>query len=377
MSDAVLNTATRPRTSLRRWWVQVHLWLGLTFGVLGVFIGVSGSILVFEAAVDAQINPQRYALSGRDGALSYADYANRAQGVMQADARPTLMRIPQEERMPIVVFGSRADRSGLVRIYIDPPTGRILDVAPGGGFVGWVHRFHENLTLREYSGREIVGLVGIAMLSSSLTGIYLWWPRRVRFRDALSFRAGFALSRNLHYVFGFYSAVVLAMLSFTGIFLAYPDAGRTTVARFGPVSNPQRIEAPRSTDKGARITVDEAVNAARAAYPDASVSAVAFPSGQRGVYRVSLTDVRQHAPHNASSAVAFVDAQSGAVLRRIDASTRTSGDNFLGLQRTLHSGQSLGIIGRLVICAVGFMPALFVVTGTLMWLRQRRVSRRV
>jgi uncharacterized iron-regulated membrane protein len=75
----------------------------------------------------------------------------------------------------------------------------------------------------------------------------------------------------------------------------------------------------------------------------------------------------------ARGSVVFIDPHSGNVLRRIDASTRTAGDNFLALQRNLHSGERLGIFGRVVICIVGLLPLLFVITGTIMWLKQRRV----
>ncbi len=102
-----------------------------------------------------------------------------------------------------------AGSGNVTRLYLDPPTGKVQEATPGGGFIGWVRSFHENLTLREYMGREIVGLVGFAMLISSLSGIYLWWPARGRFREALGARPGLRLSRNLHYLFGIYGAIVL------------------------------------------------------------------------------------------------------------------------------------------------------------------------
>ncbi len=82
-------------------------------------------------------------------------------------------------------------RGGFLRVYLDAPTGRVLDVTQGVDFIGWMHSFHESLTLREYMGREIVGFVGVAMLISSLSGIYLWWPARGQGRKALGFRKGF------------------------------------------------------------------------------------------------------------------------------------------------------------------------------------------
>ena len=36
----------RNEPGLRACWVQIHLWLGLTLGVLGMLIGISGSLLV-------------------------------------------------------------------------------------------------------------------------------------------------------------------------------------------------------------------------------------------------------------------------------------------------------------------------------------------
>jgi len=303
---------------VRRLWVQIHLWLGLTLGVLGIFIGVSGSILVYGHEVDAWLNPQRYAVTGSQPALGFGDYAARV-----TQGRIVSLRLPEAEGLPVVAMSREGGQ--FFRVWIDPPTGRVLDAAAGGGFVGWVHRFHENLTLREYWGREIVGLVGFAMLISSLSGLYLWWPARGRLREALGARAGLARSRNLHYLFGFYGSLLLALLSFTGIWLAYVDGGRSVVAAFAPVS--QRAAAPQ------------------------------------GTYRVNLTE-------KGEPVTLFVDARSGTVVRRVD-SSRTSGDRFLAAQRALHAGDAFGA-ARFLLFLAGLLPAVLAVTGTMMWLRQRQ-----
>ena len=363
------------RFNLRAFWVQIHLWLGLTLGVLGVLIGISGSILVFDHDIDAIFNPQRYAVSGPQVALPYSAYVASAAQALEGRGRAAFVRMPEEPGMPVVVIArARGEGGGNIRVFVDPPTGRVLDSVPGGGFFGWLHSFHENLTLREYYGREIVGAVGIAMLISSLSGLYLWWPARGRWREALGFRRGLATTRNLHYVCGFYGFVVLAMLSFTGIFIAYTDAGRATVAAFTAISPPARnIQAPAAPEVAKALTLDAAVDIAKALYPAEQVWSVGLPNGPRGAYRVSLSEPGVPEMQPARGSVVFIDPHSGNVLRRIDASTRTAGDNFLALQRNLHSGERLGIFGRVVICIVGLLPLLFVITGTIMWLKQRRV----
>ncbi|HTO46053.1 MAG TPA: PepSY-associated TM helix domain-containing protein [Burkholderiales bacterium] len=357
----------------RRIWLQVHLWLGLTLGVVGALVGLTGSALVFDHELDSLLNPQRYAVTGSQVALSYADYGQRATQALEGRARPANLRLPEGEGLPIVVLArARAEGGGFHRVYLDPPTGRVLDVSASGGFIGWAHSFHESLTLRAHSGREIVGAVGIAMLISSLSGLYLWWPTGGLGRRAFGFRPGFAPSRNLHYTFGFYGSLVLALLSFTGVFLAYPEPGRAIVGGFGPVSASSRgIQAPESS--GRPIPPDDAVAIARALYPEAKVASLGLPAGPRGAYRVSL-----RAPGDSSARfgpVVFLDPRSGAVLNRMDRGTRTRGDAFLVWQRVLHEGEAFGIVGRIVICSAGALPALLVVTGAMIWLRQRRKPR--
>ena len=359
------------RVRRRRAWVLIHLWLGLTLGVAGGLVGVTGSLLVFDRAIDGALNPQRYATSGKEVALPYADYASRGARAVGDGARALNLRIPHAEATPVVVFvRAKGETAGLRRVYLDPPTGRVLDAPAGGGLIGWAHDFHESLTLREYSdsGRELVGCVGIAMLISSLSGIYLWWPRRRFRRKDFGFRRGPVVSRNLHLTFGLYGSLVLALLSFTGIFLAFPEAGRAVVGALAPVSPSARgMHVPES--QGRPMTPDDAAAVARAQLPEAVVTGVGMPAGPRGVYRVALREPGDDGERG--GAVIFVDPRAGAVLRRIDRTTQTSGDAFLAYQRPLHEGDALGFAGRVVIFGVGLLPALFVVTGTMMWLRSR------
>ena len=242
-------------------------------------IGFSGSALVYGDAIDAWLNPQRYAISGARADLSISEYAQRAQKALAAGARITAIRLPDQDEGPIAVLARSGDGTALLqRVFLDPPTGRVLDASSGRDLLAWLHSFHESLTLREYNGREIVGAVGIAMLISSLSGIYLWWPVGGLRRSALGFRRGFALYRNLHYTIGIWGALVLATLSFTGIFLAYPDAGRAAVGAIVSVSPSQRTV--RSTSSGGNpIGPDEAGAIALRLYPGARVIWRRFSGG--------------------------------------------------------------------------------------------------
>ena len=97
-------------------------------------------------------------------------------------------------------------------------------------------------------------------------------------RKDFGFRRGPVVSRNLHYTLGLYASLVLAMLSFTGIFLAFPEAGRAAVGALAPVSpSPRGMQAPES--QGRPITPDDAVAIARAQLPERGGHGVGMPGG--------------------------------------------------------------------------------------------------
>lgn len=99
-------TRTR-RGAMRRAWLQIHLWLGLSLGLLGAVVRVTGSILVFDQPIDRALNPQRYAMSGSSVALPYIDYAQRAARAVGAEARTLTLRLPTGEGTP---GGERTER---------------------------------------------------------------------------------------------------------------------------------------------------------------------------------------------------------------------------------------------------------------------------
>lgn len=358
------------RLALRGAWLKAHRWLGLTLGIFGIAIGVTGSAQVFDREIDPWLNPQRYAVAGPEVALTGAAYLKRAQRVLGDGATRMRISFPAADGSPVVVSARGAD--GLKRVFLDPQTGRVLETATGSDFLRIMHVFHENLMLRGYGGRELVGLVGFAMLISSLTGIYLWWPRGP-WRQALRFRRAVALSRNLHLTFGFYGALGLAVLSFTGIYLAFPEGGRSVVGAIAPLSPALRgVRAPEPR-AGEGLALDEAIAAAKALYPAATVAGLVLPDGARGVYRVQLREPGDTSKRG--NTVVVLDPGSGAVLARSSPSTRTRGDAFLAWQRLLHSGEPFGVAGRAVVCAIGLLPALLALSGTMMWLRRRRMLR--
>src|SRR4029079_843587 len=254
---------------LRRFWLNIHLCIGLGLAVLLIPISLSGALLVWHDHVDALINPARYAVTSGQAqppsALLASASASRGRGFV-----PVVVRIPEgDDGWPAAVTAREqrrvegGGRPRLVTVYLDPPTARVLDTAEfRNSLIGFLHRFHENLTIPEYSGRAVVGWAGVGMLVLSLSGIYLWWPRNAGFLRGLRWRRGPATSFNLHHLFGFWIAIPLAAVSATGVYLGFPRQARELLSSVAPMTPQQRggFNAPLLASP--RIDLDRALELA-------------------------------------------------------------------------------------------------------------------
>ena len=282
---------TKP-ARLRTFWWTVHRWIGLGLTVLLVPIAVSGALLVWHDPLDALLHPSRYAVTGTQ-LLQPSAYLASATAALDGSAQPVGVRFPEDEGWPVIVMARGAPRveGGPIRfvnVYLDPPTARTLDVVDfRSSLIGWLHRFHENLTIPEYSGRAIVGWAGVGMLILSLTGIWLWWPRNGAFLPGLRWRRSAQTTTNLHHLLGFWISIPLAVVSFTGVYLGFPQTMRQMMSSIAPM-NPQGPRPGAGTiARDTRLTPDSALSAAVASQPDARPAVIFLPvaranTGDRG-----------------------------------------------------------------------------------------------
>lgn len=351
-------------------WV-LHRWIGTALFVLIAPIALSGALLVLDNEFDAALNPARYAVSGNT-LLAPSAYLASAGAALGDDMRPANLRYPEYDGAPVTVQarGPRVEGAPprLLIVYLDPPTARVLDVVDyRSSLIGILHRFHENLTIPDYSGRAIVGWVGVGLATLALSGIVLWWPRNVSLLRGLRFQRRPEVISNLHFVFGFWISLPLAFVALTGIYLAFPSQARTLMSSVvATAPAPSRDFSPpvRQTATSADRVVDIASNVASSARP----VALFLPSSARSpdvqpAWRVQLRT------QDGDIVTAFVEDRSGLVRLQ---EAPLAGDRAAQWVRWLHEGSKGGWLWRLIVLLTGLMPPVLGITGIVMWLRRRR-----
>lgn len=390
---AEFKTAT-PRRRLRKLWLDVHLYLALAVGFLFVLLGLSGSINVFYLEMDGLLNP-KLRIEQTQGPYRPLDeimasvrraHASRAGSwmlFMPRSGQPTLRAVyPKPEESAGKLFAP-------LMVDVDPYTGEILSSRFWGDTLTTIiYELHASLLLGKFGAAEagkigfkIVGFLGVFLFVSVATGLYLWWPRGGKWRQAFTIKRGASavrLNYDLHKTFGIYAAVVLLVLAFTGFSFAYRDWVRPAVAWFSPVSaepfkNPPELKS--TPLPGAEsISVDRAVEVADRVFPGAELRWVATPDGPEGYYAVEKRQDGEANIRRPRSKV-WVDQYSGEILKVEDPNAFTAGETFLNLLWPLHNGEALGLAGRILVCATGFVPLVLYVTGLIHWLKKRRARR--
>jgi uncharacterized iron-regulated membrane protein len=372
----------------------VHRWIGLGLALLLVPIGISGALLVWRDQLDALIHPARFAVSGA-AIVSPSTYFSSATAALATGTYATALRFPDSEGWPVVVIARDAGRgqgspARVVNVYLDPPTARVLDAVDfRSSLIGVLHRFHENLTVPEYSGRAVVGWAGVGMLILSLTGIWLWWPRSGTFLIGLRWgRTPFATT-NLHHLLGFWISTSLAVVSATGVYLGFPQTSRDLTSAIAEMT-PQRQRPGFGTiAAAAKLTPEIALAAALATEPTArpvalflptvstrTAGGASVPSGKDGrearsdVTALWRVQIRRANSSNISTVV--VNDRSGAAELLPDP---LAGDRLAQWVRWIHEGSHLGPVWRFLVLATGLLPPVFVMTGVTMWLRGRSSRR--
>ncbi len=363
---------TKNRDTARRLWLNIHLVIGLSVGLLSALIGASGAVLVWRDQIDGLLHPARYAVTAGPSALAPSAYVASARLALGSGFQEVAVRYPANDSAPVTVTmrdGARGSAGPqLMTAYIDPPTGRVLDTADArASFLGILHRFHENLTIPEYNGRAIVGWIGVAMLISALTGLWVWWPRHGGLARGFRWRRGPGPSSNLHHRIGIFVALPLVAVSLTGIYIAFPQQSREFLSAIVPMSaQGQRPRGDNAPMQRSRLTIDAALDAALKVLPGASPLAINLPTRGAPEWRIQLL------PRDATEPmfVAVVDA-TGEVKQ--SGSQPLTGDRIAQWIRWTHEGSHLSLVWKLAVFACGVSPPIFFVTGIMIWWRRRRL----
>jgi len=367
----------------RKLWLNLHLWLGLTAGVALALIGLTGSILVFsEPILKMELGRSHFAVDGPPVLSPAVDewIANVKRAYDDISAIDYILGPGSSlSGESTVRMGAQTASGTSVRVNVDPysglPLGRYVWEDTYTSYIYGLHGALTTSTSWRGFGRGVVAWIGLAMIVSMATGLYLWWPRNQKWRMAFTFKRGARGRRrliDLHNIFAVYLYVPLFVLAFTGIYFVRstwidPAISLMSVPRTPDPTALARSSRPDSCP--ARTTPGQAVALAQARFPSTKLGLISIPRQSTDPYEVELLS-----PYNfgiGGATQVYVERECPNILTVIDGKTVVAAEAFQSATRAMHHDLMLGRFGQVFVFLSGLVLPLSFVTGLLLWLDKR------
>lgn len=374
-----------------------HLVAGVTAGLIILTMCVTGVLLAYERQITYWADTRGYQVQPPSPAAARQGVETLLANVRAVRPGATAVTLRADPTAPAEVsFG----REGT--LFVNPYTGEVL----GGGSTG-VRSFFRSVTdwhrwlgasgegTGRSIGRAVTGASNFIFLFIVVSGIYLWWPRKWKkrlVRNVTWFRRGItsrARNFNWHNTIGFWVAIPLFIVVFSGVVISYTWAGNLVYRVFGETppaprsapgqppanSGPQQRGGTERRDAGKPEEVtagslDRLWALAEQQQPGWQSISLRLPTATEptAVFTIDLGNGGQ--PQKRSQLT--LDVKTGEVVRWEPFSSQTPGRRARSWLRFAHTGEAAGIVGQAVAGLVSAGGAVLVWTGlALAWRRFR------
>ncbi|WP_221390397.1 PepSY domain-containing protein [Dyadobacter sp. NIV53] len=357
---------------------KLHLYLGLTSGIVVFMVSLTGCILAFEQEIKSFTQPYMYVVPPADARVLPPSVlqASAEKALPGKQANGVLYGVPT--RNAEVGFYN-FDPEYYYVVYVNPYTAEVQKVwNEDGDFFHFILHGHYYLWLPEKIGQVVVASSTLIFLVMLVSGLVLWWPKNksaAKQRFSVKWDAAWRRKNyDMHNVFGFYMMSIGFIFAITGLVWGFQwfsqslytvTGGKGSDAYYNPTSDTTALSVVSKPIQA----VDKAWHMLQKEYP-----------GNKGI-NISI-------PHLKSESIySYVNFRAGTyykvdynyfdqhTLKRIKAVGPYSGKyneaNFANTLRRMnydiHTGAILGLPGKILAFCASLICASLPVTGFIIW----------
>jgi uncharacterized iron-regulated membrane protein len=377
----------------RELWFAVHKWVGLFSLVFLVIAGATGSVVAFRPQIDAWLNPGLFRAPSHATALTPGALARRLE-TQRPDASVALLPLSARPGQAVAITVVPRAAGGALpydQVFVDPDDGHVLgqrSTKPGWDaphLMQGIYELHARL-LAGTAGRWLMGIVSGLWAASSAIGLYLTLPRTGPFwkkwKPLWTVNPKSKLPRlllDLHRASGLWTLFAGLAVALSGCALSfYSEAVEPAALALSPSHvaalnldlpsppgpKPRRLDWDAATGRAA----DAAAHRSGAALKPA----VASYDADENLYRIGFTRSGVRDYTGLGPIYWYVDAASGQVAYADDPYRDSAGRAVLRGLYPVHSGQALGVTGRILALLLGLSVVEMSITGGYLWWRKRR-----
>lgn len=367
--------------TIRKFLNDAHLWLGIGSGIILFLVCLSGTILTFEEEIK-DLFAKEFVVADTSGSLLSMKELSES---LSKEGIVSNITIPAEknEALKFSVKSSPEERRGST-YFVDPYSGEYQKVQKSklDGFFMTMFKMHRWLLLETEVGRPIVGVATIIFLFLAISGIILWLPKKMKWKN---FKPGFKIkfkanwkrvNHDLHNTLGFYACIFLVIMSLTGLFWSfewYRDAGTAVLGTkvFGNRGGGAKFELslkPGSTEK----TFEEILLISSIELDYEGETTISIPASDKEVYTITKNNSSRLSPVITDKLVVDKD---GAVLHKELFADKPLNVQIASLIKPIHIGTIFGTFSKIIYFFACLIATSLPITGTLIWINKLKLQK--
>ena len=381
------KTKAKKKKDFKYWVGKAHLWLGLTSGLMVLFLSITGCIYVFsQEIVEWQRSDAMYVPEVKATRLPVSEIWNKTKAAVgdTIDLGDAHVYKDPKKAVEFHCYKGIENTDSIwyfdtieyyYHIYVDPYTGKILGIYDEEkDFFNIVKMLHWSLLLKTEIGQVVVGWSTFIFVIMLISGIILWWPknkaaRKQRFKfqwkDSTKWRRK---NYDIHNIFGFYIATIALIIAFTGMVWAF-----TWFQAIVYVAGSQSLTPPEAITKTSVISdgnkdaaLDKAYEITKIEYSDADAFSLGKPADTAKTAPIDVYVQQYPGKYYVYHQLQF-DQYTGKLLHERKHDEKNFGEKLITANYDIHVGAILGIPGKIIAFIASLICGMLPLTGFLIW----------
>lgn len=362
---------------------KIHLWLGLSSGLVVLILGVTGCMLAFELEIRNLTESFRNVKVENRDVLPPSELKAIAEKHL-VSKKALGIEYPGKDKAAIAAY---YDEKEYELLFMNPYSGEVLKHKNmNRDFFRIVLDGHYYLWLPDNIGQPIAASATLVFLVMMISGLILWWPKNKaakKQRFTIKWSARWRRKNyDLHNVLGFYMTWVAIFLAITGLVFGFQwfaksvywitSGGETMVEHTHPVSDTTKTASFANMadhlwqEHRAGLKENESIGVYFAAIPTDPVE-IAINHKPGTYYNSDYYHYDQYTgkelPATGSYAGKFEDAPLA--------------DKIVRMNYDMHVGAILGLPGKILAFFASLIAASLPVTGFYIWLGRKKKKKAV
>lgn len=358
----------------------LHLWLGLSSGLIVFIVALTGSLLVFEKEIDQFVNPEFYNVTTVGTSKKTLDYSLEILKKDYSVKKISRISTFDDPTRTILIIGKNKDKQAQI-FSIDPYTGKVLGtVLQKKRFYSIVLSLHRQLLLDEV-GKTITGISCLIFVFMLISGLILWWPKKIKnLKQRLTVKWSASFKRvnwDFHSTFGFYSFLILLIISLTGLTWSFKwfEKGMYFLADGKVIKAKPKVENPTKIDPKLDQSsfFQNIYQKTDSIFPYKGNIQIRMPADTINSIQVFKEHLDMSIPNQSS--IVYFDKYTGKNIEIRPYEAFSNGDKLKRLIYPIHTGSVFGYPTKILAFLVALFALTLPITGFIIWLGRKKKKK--